>query len=135
MTEVHEPVATYSMEDAGMEVLNLPQLGEPETAKPKRWGKPFEPCQVANPYGRKGNPEKRTMVTEVRRKADKQASKLADAAVKSALNGNVRALTFIRDTAYGVPAQKLVVAREEDPAATLLARMLEAERPQLPPAS
>lgn len=106
------------------------------TNKPWLWRK-GDP--TPNPYGRAGNPEKRTMVTEVRRKADRKASKLADALIETALKGNVRAFIAIRDTAYGVPAQKLVVERADDPLREFLAGMgagagllMDAPLPQLP---
>ncbi len=105
------------------------QLVEPVTdSKPWR----FQPGQVANPYGRRGNPEKRTMVTEVRRKADRKASKLADALIETALKGNVRAFIAIRDTAYGVPATKLVIEQADSPASELLMRMLASKGLSLP---
>ncbi len=91
---------------------NSEELAEPRTDKPWLWHK-GQPS--SNPYGRAGNPDKKTMVTEVRRKADRKASRLADALIETALKGNVRAFIAIRDTAYGVPKQSLVIERADDP--------------------
>lgn len=137
MTDIAEPQAVYLANEAPPISDGPPQLAEPDNAGRRVVGRPFVKGSVPNPYGRKGNPEKRTAISELRRKADKKASQLADALIKSALNGNTRAWIAMRDTAYGVPATKLVIEQADSGGTSLLmelmaARGLTVPAPQLP---
>ncbi len=116
-------MAIEPQEDVVLNRESQARLGEPETADRRVIGRPFEPGNNANPYGRKGDPAKRTAMSELRRLADKNATPLARALVKNALSGNVRAWVAMADRAYGVPKQSLEISRADDPLVRWLSGM------------
>ncbi len=104
-----EPVETTELQT--VESDRSSELTDGKVRRPGTFG----PGNKANPWGPKGNPEKRTAMSELRRLADKNATPLARALVKNALNGNVRAWVAMADRAYGVPKQSLEISRADDP--------------------
>ncbi len=133
MVEIGEPSAIWDIGTASEISESDSQLLDSAIAKRRGPGRPFKPGEVANPYGRAGNPDKKTAVSELRRLADRRATTLARALVNQAERGNVRAWVAMADRAYGVPAQKLVISREDDPLMAWLAAVAPgAELPALP---
>ncbi len=114
MVTSHEPDSEIEPED---------YQAEPEDRAQRDERGRLLPGSVINPYGRKGNPDKVRFSEALRQEATANARSLARAAVKSGLQGNVRALTFIRDTTEGVPKQSLVIERADDPLVRWLSGM------------
>lgn len=86
----------------------------------------FLPGNRANPKGRPRKGE--SLPEKLRAATEKHADKIVAAALERVLRadsvGN-RAFADIRDTVYGVPKQTLIVQRDDDPALSLLADLLE----------
>ena len=106
---------------------------EPKTDRPWLWQK----GQSGNPKGRPTNEERRRSFIEVlRNKVEEAPEPLADAAYRKGTKGDVRALTFIRDTLYGTPERTVRVIDQGGPLAGLLAgiagQIIDAEVRELP---
>lgn len=64
----------------------------------------------------KGRPKRgQTYVERLKAAADRNADALVASAINEALNGRnkIRAHTYIRDTAYGIPKQTIIMQSEE----------------------
>ncbi len=121
--QISEPVAEYLID-------------EPETvtrADAKPWL--FKPGQSGNPNGR---PKKgQSLPEKLRASIDRRADKIIDGQLTAAERGNTRAFVAAMSYAYGVPATKLIVQREDDPLTQWLMGMAAIEAvndlPALPP--
>ena len=58
---------------------------------------------------------------------DRDADDIIDGLVSEQKKGNTRAFVAGFDRAYGIPATKLIIQREDDPASDLLLRMMAAK--------
>ena len=114
-TPESNPIAS---EEQSPESVSEPVIAEPKTDRPWLWKK----GQSGNPKGRMTNAERRKSLIEVlRNKVEEAPEPLADAAYRKGAKGDVRALTFIRDTLYGTPTRTIQVLDNEGPLAGLLA--------------
>ncbi len=120
--------------DPNQEDENL--IAEPETGSQQRDSRGyFLPGVSGNPNGR---PKKgQSLPEKLRASIDRRADKIIDGQLSAAERGNTRAFVAAMSYAYGVPATKLIVQREDDPLTQWLMGMAAIEAvndlPALPP--
>ncbi len=111
-------------------------LTEPES-RTRTWFRAGDPRTIE--AARKGGrPRKGESLPEkLRASIDRRADKIIDGQLSAAERGNTRAFVAAMSYAYGVPATKLIVQREDDPLTQWLMGMAAIEAvndlPALPP--
>ena len=100
---------------------------EPDSAPKRVVGRPFVKGQSGNPAGKPRKSE--SYIEQLKWERAKRVKKLAQRAVEAGLSENgflaIKAQAYLRDTLDGLPAQKLIVQREDDPAVGMLAELMQ----------